>query len=67
MSQTPTLQPPGSILACMLMCHVPIISHLIKSGPATYFLLNILECTEPYMAKMLWLQMKNLFPQGPTF
>lgn len=59
----PTLQPPGSILSCILMFHVPIISHLIKSGPATYFLLNILECTESYTAKKLWLQIKNLFPQ----
>lgn len=45
------------------MFHVPIISQLIKSGPATYFLLNILECTEPYRANKLWLQIKNLFPQ----
>lgn len=38
MSQIPTLQPPGSILAFMPVFHVPINSQLIKSGPATMFL-----------------------------
>lgn len=60
MSQIPTT---GSIPACTLTFHVPIISQLIKSGPATYFLLNILECIEPFTAQILWLQIKNLFPQ----
>lgn len=59
MSQIPTLQPPGSILAFMPVFHVPINSQLIKSGPAT----NILKRTEPHTAKILWRQIKNLFPQ----